>query len=141
MTLTDIARQVFIKDRFALHTGIEITNVEPHNATCSLQLDQRHRNARGAVMGGVMFTLADFAAAVAANSDSLTAENVDTNTPTELHWVSLNANIHWLASATGDKLTASSQPIKHGRSTAVYHTVISSGDRIVATVDTTMMHV
>jgi len=141
MTLTDIARHVFIKDRFALHTGIEITNVEPHTAACCLQLDQRHRNARGAVMGGVMFTLADFAAAVAANSDSLTEEAAGTDTPPELHWVSLNANIHWLANATGDKLTALSQPIKHGRSTALYHTVISSDGRVVATVDTTMMHV
>jgi len=36
-------------------------------AICSLTLEAKHKNALGAVMGGVYFTLADFAFAVASN--------------------------------------------------------------------------
>ena len=69
MGLTEKARQIFADDRFATElTGIDITAVGEHNATCTLRLGPQHRNARGVVMGGVLFTLADFAAAIAANS-------------------------------------------------------------------------
>lgn len=83
MDLTDIARSVFSDDRFATEaTGIVIDHLDSHTAQCSLSLDGRHRNARGVAMGGVLFTLADFATAVAANSDCLSDGG-------DLHWVSL----------------------------------------------------
>ncbi|MEG2377515.1 MAG: PaaI family thioesterase, partial [Clostridia bacterium] len=37
------------------------------DAVCSVNIQGRHENAGGAVQGGVIFTLADFAFAVAAN--------------------------------------------------------------------------
>ena len=134
MTLTEKARTVFAADRYATElTGIVINKVELHTATCTLTLDERHRNARSAVMGGVLFTLADFCAAVAANSDTLD----------ELHWVSLDSNIHFLAPATGDKLTARCAALKAGRTTALYQTIIESPDKStpVAIVETSMIRV
>ena len=58
----------FAKDRFATETvGIVIDSVEEESGVCRLILTDAHRNAQGAVMGGVSFTLGDFAFAVFAN--------------------------------------------------------------------------
>ena len=67
--LTQRARKVFADDKYATElTGITIETVRRDSTICTLQLAQCHRNARGAVMGGVIFTLADFTFAIAANS-------------------------------------------------------------------------
>ena len=57
----------FEKDRFAAETGAVIDEIDDRYARCSLTLEAKHKNALGAVMGGVYFTLADFAFAVASN--------------------------------------------------------------------------
>ena len=135
MDLTERAREVFAADRYACElTGIEITHVGEHETRCELTLDQRHRNARGVAMGGVLFTLADFCAAVAANS-SLIIHHLS------LNWVSLDATIHYLSPATSDRLTACCTALKTGRNTALYQTVIESPDngKRVAIVETTMI--
>ena len=133
MDLTDKARKVFASDSYARLTGVEIVSVGDGEVVCSLALDERHRNARGVAMGGVLFTLADFAAAVAANSDTLE----------ELQWVSLDSSIHFLAPATGDSLKATCKALKQGRATALYQTIIESLDngRRVAIVETSMIRV
>ena len=59
--------ELFQNDRFATENGAVIEEVDDHYAKCSLKIENRHRNAMGAVMGGVYFTLADFALAVASN--------------------------------------------------------------------------
>ena len=59
--------RLFEKDRFATDNGAVIEDVSDHYAKCVLKVEDRHRNAMGSVMGGVYFTLADFAFAVAAN--------------------------------------------------------------------------
>ena len=133
MTQTEQARAVFAGDRYAALTGIAIDEVEEHGSRCSLKVDERHRNARGAVMGGVLFTMADFAAAVAANSDRL-ADGV-------LHWVSLDASIHYLSPAMGNELVVRSKAIKIGRSTALFQSVIECGGRNVAVAESTMIRV
>lgn len=129
MELTDKARITFSADRFATElTGIVIDHVGDHESRCSLTLQDCHRNARGAVMGGVLFTLADFAAAVAANNS-------------DLRWVSLDSTIHFLAPATGSSLTVHCTPLKLGRTTALFQSIIESpnnGKRI-AIVETTMI--
>ena len=51
----------FEKDRFAAETGAVIDEIDDRYARCSLTLEAKHKNALGAVMGGVYFTLADFA--------------------------------------------------------------------------------
>ncbi len=132
--LTDIARRIFEQDRFAMLTGISIEQVVAHQCLCTLHLDHRHRNARGVAMGGVLFTLADFAAAVAANSAELTDGQ-------QLHWVSLDATIHYLSPATCQRLTARCTAVKHGRTTALYRTEIADPDtgRTLAVAETTMV--
>ena len=64
----DEARKMFAKDRFATEqTGAVIEEVAPNYAKCSMQIMDQHRNAYGGVMGGAIYTLADFAFAVASN--------------------------------------------------------------------------
>ena len=60
-------RKFFENDKFATENGAVIDEIGDYTATCSLKVTDSHRNAMGAVMGGVYFMLADFAFAVAAN--------------------------------------------------------------------------
>lgn len=99
--------QMFMKDRFATDNGAVIEEVDDHYAKCSLRIEDKHRNAMGAVMGGVYFTLADFALAVASNWQKM--ENV-----------SLNSEITYLTAAKGERLTAEAVCVKSGRTTAYY---------------------
>lgn len=136
MNPTEQARNIFAADRYATElSGIAIEHVGLHEAFCLMPLDIRHRNARGVAMGGALFTLADFAAAVAANSECLDDGN--------LRWVSLDATIHYLSPALGDRLAASAKAIKTGRSTALYQTTIENPDngKTIAIVETTMMRI
>ena len=71
MTNLERANAYFANDKYATDvTGITITEVRKHYAKVELDLDERHYNAMGAVMGGVYFTMSDFAFAVASNFDS-----------------------------------------------------------------------
>lgn len=107
--------RLFNKDRFATENGAFIDEVGDHYAKCSLKIENRHRNAMGAVMGGVYFTLADFALAVASNWQ-------------ELGNVSLNSQITYLTPAKGSILTAEAVCVKNGKTTG-YYTIDVRDDR------------
>lgn len=103
-------KEFFKNDLYATQlSGITIKEVDHHYAVCQMPLTSQHKNARGTPMGGAVFTLADFAAAVAANSE-LGEENV----------ISLHADISYLSAAKGEFLYATASCIKHGGSTTVY---------------------
>lgn len=101
------AQDYFTKDRFAIDgVGIVIDEVTRGHAICSFPIQPRHLNAHDMVMGGAIFTLADFAFGIAAN---------DGIAPV----VTLNATISYLSAAKGTRLIAESTTIKAGRSTCV----------------------
>lgn len=61
-------REKFVRDLFVSQgLGAEIDAADYGYARCSMEIEPRHCNALGIPMGGTMFTLADFAFAVAAN--------------------------------------------------------------------------
>lgn len=62
-------REFFKKDRFAMGIGTVIEEVAPGRAVCSLTPTEQHLNAGDAVQGGAIFTLADFAFALASNCE------------------------------------------------------------------------
>ena len=67
MSLTHKAVEKFANDLFATQaTGARLVEVGEYYAKCTLDIQPKHRNAMGGVMGGVMFTLADLAFAAAA---------------------------------------------------------------------------
>ena len=66
-TLEEI-EAVFANDRFATEAaGCRVVSGEHGRAVCSMELADVHRNAMGNVMGGAIFTLADFALAICCN--------------------------------------------------------------------------
>ena len=127
-TLEEI-RKMFEGDRFACENGAVIEEVGDHSAICSLVITDSHRNAMGAVMGGVYFTLADFAFAVAANHKKMGC-------------VSLHSDISFLGTAKGNKLIAKAICIKNGKNTASYRVDVSDElGNLCATVTATGYHI
>lgn len=105
-------REIFKNDVFATEAGAVIDELGDHYAKVSLVINNRHKNAAGGVMGGVYFTLADFAFAVAANWQSM-----DT--------VSINTDISFIGVPKSGKLVAETELIKDGRSTCCYNVMVS----------------
>lgn len=109
-TLEEV-RELFSKDRFATENFAVIEEIGENYAKCSMLLNERHKNAMGSVMGGAIFTLADFTFAVATNWQ-------------EMKTVSISSNIAFLGTVKGNKLIAETNMIKNGRSTCYYQVKI-----------------
>ena len=103
MTGAEWAQQAFKDDAFAMEqVGTEILDAKENYAKLRVHLQPKHRNAMGQVQGGVMFTLADFAFAVASGY----ARPVT---------VSLTAEIKYMSRCKGDALIATATCLKDGR--------------------------
>ena len=126
-TLEEV-RKIFEADRFATENGAIIEEIGDHSATCSLVITDSHRNAMGAVMGGVYFMLADFAFAVAANWEKMGC-------------VSLRSDISYLGAAKGSKLIAKATCVKNGRTACYRVDVTDDLGNLTATVTVTGYHV
>lgn len=101
-------RQQFIHDRFVTEgLGAEIEEACPGYAKCSMTIEPHHCNALGIPMGGVMFTLADFAFAVAANQNGKSV-------------VTQASQVTFLAAAKGKKLYAEAKVIRNGSKVCFY---------------------
>ena len=107
LTLDEV-REVFANDRFATQAaGCRVVEARCGHAVCELPLSEIHRNAAGGVMGGAIFTLADFALAVACNLGE---------EPT----VSISNTIEFLSAAKGDVLIATCDVDRSGRRVGFY---------------------
>ena len=106
-TLEEI-EAVFANDRFATEAaGCRVVSGEHGRAVCSMELADVHRNAMGNVMGGAIFTLADFALAICCNIGE---------EPT----VSVDSSISFFRSTQGAALTATAGCDKPGRHLGFY---------------------
>ena len=134
--LLERARRVMAGDRYAVEaTGIEIVEVGESVVRCIMAIGKRHSNVRGVVMGGALFTLADFSAAVLVNYDCIVHD-------TPFQWVTASSEIHFLAAASGKSLTANSRYVKRGRSMSVMQTDIHDDNQcLVACITTTSMRI
>ncbi|MCF0206613.1 MAG: PaaI family thioesterase [Bacteroidales bacterium] len=111
--LLERTRQRFSDDKYATSvTGVSIVDVEENYAECELVHDQRHYNAAGIIMGGAIFTLADFCFAVAANWK-------------EFEYVSVSSSITYLNASRGTKLIAKSKCLKLGKKNCCFEIAIS----------------
>ena len=90
------AIEFFKNDKFAASTGVEILSVETGRAVCALEISPVHVNSDGFVQGGVIFTLADSAFAVAANL----------GTADDCCVVTTQSNINFLSPAASGRLVA-----------------------------------
>ena len=67
------------EDKFARHSGIELVDAGPGWAKASMKIEPFHFNGAKTVHGGAIFTLADFAFAVASNSHGTLAMGINTS--------------------------------------------------------------
>jgi len=114
------ARELFKGDRFATTNGMQIDVLGEDSCVCSMTLTENHRNAYGGVMGGVTFTLADFALAVTSN---------------QIHHLSVaqQVSINYLSAPKGERLIATSRCIKSGKTTTVINVdVTDDTGRLIA---------
>ena len=101
-------REIFKRDVFATQqAGIEIDAVAVGYSKCSMKITEKHLNAGGKVMGGAIFTLADFALGVAANCERSLS-------------VTLSAQIYFLAASKGTTLFAEARVVRQGSKIGVY---------------------
>ena len=104
----DQVREFFANDKFATEAA-GCTVIE---AVCEMPLDRIHYNAQGGVMGGAIFTLADFCLAIACNVN-------------EQPTVSVSNTIEFLSATKGDKLIAECNVDKSGRKLGFYTVDVS----------------
>ena len=88
-----LGQDMFKRDLFARHVGIELLEVSPGSATARLRVQPHHLNGVDIVQGGAIFTLADLAFAAAANSHGTVA-------------VAVNVSITFLKAARSGTLLA-----------------------------------
>ena len=100
------AHAYFSCDRFATENGITLDELDDEHAVTSMTLSPRHKNAFGGVMGGAIFTLADFAFAALTND----RERVT---------VAQQVSISFLSAAKGARLVATARYRKDGRNSCV----------------------
>lgn len=101
-------RDYFGNDLFATEAcRCEVLEASHGHAVTAFTICDVHRNAQGNVMGGAIFTLADFALAIACNM----CEN-----PT----VSVQSSIEYLSSTRGTRLFATAEADKSGRNLGFY---------------------
>jgi len=101
-------REAFSHDRYAVGlTGCFVEEAAYGHAVCSLELADKHFNMHDRVMGGAIFTLADFTLAIACNIG-------------EQPTVAVSNTIDYLNSSKGQRLVATADVVKSGRYIGFY---------------------
>lgn len=114
-------REYFKDDRYAALTGIEILEVSEGYAKTKISVEDKHLNANNVVMGGCIYTLADFTFSLAANCGDLPS-------------VTLSSDIVFNSAATGKELYAETEKVKDGRTVCNYLVRITDEkNRVIAT--------
>lgn len=125
------AREIFSKDLYATElSGIVIDEIGENRAKCSMKLTPKHKNAYGGIMGGAIYTLADFAFAVASNYEK------------EQATVSLVGQANFVSATRGTVLFAEARLIKDGRRNSFFEVNVTDDlDKLIAVVSFTGAHV
>jgi len=123
--------EYFKEDLFATKvTGINIIEANNDYAKCEFLAKSDHKNARDVIMGGAIFTLADFTFAVATNQHE------------EYNTVTTSSNINYLRPAISKKLYAEAIKIKDGKSVCFYEiNVYDDKNILVAKVNSLGTHI
>ncbi|MGC8741763.1 MAG: PaaI family thioesterase [Candidatus Sumerlaeaceae bacterium] len=120
MKTLDDWKKYFSCDRFATSIGAELVELEPGRAVVRMRVGPEHFNAVGTVMGGAIFTLADFAFAAASNSHGTVA-------------VASDVHISFVRAVTEGELIAEALEVSRGRTLAHYDVKVrDAAGRIIA---------
>ena len=102
-------------DKFVEFCGITLDEIGPGYAKTSVTIDNRHLNGAGIIQGGVLFTLADYALASAANS----REKVS---------VSIETSMSFIKGVSTGKVFATAKEVSVGRTLARYDVPVTTED-------------
>ncbi len=117
----DMVKKCFERDQFAKANGIELIDVTEGKATAQMTISERHLNSFGVTHGGALFTLADFAFAVAGNTHGQVA-------------LSINSHMSYIKATTSGVLIAHAHEVKSSRKLGMYRVeIVDEEDDIVAT--------
>lgn len=107
------------EDKFARHSGIELIDVEPGWAKAAMRIEPFHFNGARTVHGGAIFTLADFAFAVASNSHGTLA-------------MGINTSVSFVKAAFAGTLYAEAKELSRNAKLATYSVMITddAGDTV-----------
>ena len=127
----DYLKEFFQNDLFAIKLlGAEIIEAHDDYAKCSFKINRDHQNAINIVMGGAIFTLADFTFAVATNQHE------------EYNTVSTTANISFLNPGRGEVLYAEAIKIRDGKTVCFYDVnVYNEKNVLIAKVNISGTHI
>src|ERR1035437_7978826 len=109
------------EDKFARHAGIDLVDVGPGWAKASMKIEPFHFNGAKTVHGGAIFTLADFAFAVASNSHGTLA-------------MGINASVSFVKAATRGTLYAEASEQALNPKLASYTVRITDDDNAVVAI-------
>jgi acyl-CoA thioesterase len=101
-------------DAFAREVGVKLLDVSQGHAKVKLDLTDKHHNSFGTVHGGVIFTLADVAFAIAANSHGTVA-------------MAINVSISYLKALTEGTLYAEANEISRNPKLSTYAVDVTNG--------------
>lgn len=111
-------KDFFEKDKFAKMAGAVVEEISEGEIVCTLRLNDNHLNAGGIVQGGAVFTLADFAFAIASNLEDLKADS-------EAITITQSSSIIFFRPAGGDRLIAKTACLQRGRKISVYRVSVT----------------
>jgi len=108
-------------DPFARHMGFRLVEFGPGRAVVEMDIVAEHLNFMGYAHGGAVFSLADMAFGLAANSREHASIGID-------------AHIAYVRGVkAGDSLVATAEEVSRGRSTAVYRVDVSRDGKTMST--------
>jgi acyl-CoA thioesterase len=108
------------QDHFAEWLGIKVLEAKDGSAKVSMKIEKNHTNALGFTHGGAIFSLADYAFALACNF----GDNVA---------VAVQVSINFLRpSVEGDVLVAEAVRVSDGKTTGLYNVTVKNGEKAVA---------
>jgi len=117
--------ELFKRDNFAKGCGIEINEVRQGYAKCTMKITANHLNGIGIIMGGALFTLADYTFSIAANSHGIIA-------------VTRDASITYIRKCSKGLITAIATEITRNDESGRYSVEITNeDDEIIAQINGT----
>ena len=127
----DELNEFFKNDVFATKLlNAKILEANNDYAKCFFEITADHKNAKGVVMGGAIFSLADFTFAVATNQHE------------DYYTVSTTSNINFIRPAFNGKLTAEAIKIKDGKTICFYDVnVYDDKNTLIAKMNITGTHI
>lgn len=108
----EAVRAYYANDLFAVKvSGLSIVEAQPGRSVVACDVQPFHCNAKGGVMGGVFYTMGDFASSIADWS------------PDEINYT-VDSSMQFLSSVKGTRLIATANAERRGRGVGFYHVEI-----------------